>query len=169
MKKLPYSFTPEGPHTPANSSQISDAACAVLIGTPEKAKELGLKPRARFVSAGLAGSDPVLMLTGIAPSIRNALKKAGLSLDDIDIIEINEAFASPVIYAARELGIDWRKDTRLNPNGGAIAHGHPIGATGAILLTKALYELERTQKRYALISLCMGGGMGIATIIERLS
>jgi acetyl-CoA acetyltransferase len=108
------------------------------------------------------------MLTGIAPAIKNALKKAGLTIDDIDIIEINEAFASPVIYAARELGIDWRTDPRLNPNGGAIAHGHPIGATGAILLTKALYELERTKKRYALISLCMGGGMGIATIIERI-
>jgi len=139
-----------------------------MIATPEKAEKLGLKPRARFVSFGLAGSDPVLMLTGIAPAIKNALKKAGLKIDDIDIIEINEAFASPVIYAARELGIDWRNDLRLNPNGGAIAHGHPIGATGAILLTKALYELERTKKRYALISLCMGGGMGIATIIERI-
>ncbi len=169
MKKLPFSFTPDGPHTPATSSQISDAACAVMIATPEKAEKLGLKPRARFVSFGLAGSDPILMLTGIAPSIRNALKKANLSIDDIDIIEINEAFASPVIYAARELGIDWRTDLRLNPNGGAIAHGHPIGATGAILFTKALYELERTQKRYGLISLCMGGGMGIATIIERIS
>jgi len=168
MKSLPYSFTPDGPHTPATSSQISDAACAIMITTPEKAQKLGLKPRARFVSFGLAGSDPVLMLTGIAPAIKNALKKAGLTIDDIDIIEINEAFASPVIYAARELGIDWRTDPRLNPNGGAIAHGHPIGATGAILLTKALYELERTKKRYALISLCMGGGMGIATIIERI-
>ncbi len=169
MKKLPFSFTPDGPHTPATSSQISDAACAVMITTPEKAEKLGLKPRARIVSFGLAGSDPVLMLTGIAPSIKNALKKANLSIDDIDIIEINEAFASPVIYAARELGIDWRTDTRLNPNGGAIAHGHPIGATGAILLTKAVYELERTQKKYGLISLCMGGGMGIATIIERVN
>lgn len=168
MKKLSFSFTPDGPHTPATSSQISDAACAVMITTVEKARELGLRPRARFVSFGLAGSDPVLMLTGIAPSIRNALKKAGLKLDDIDVIEINEAFASPVIYAARELGIDWRTDPRLNPNGGAIAHGHPIGATGAILFTKAIYELERTNKRYALISLCMGGGMGIATIIERI-
>jgi acetyl-CoA acyltransferase len=168
MKNIPYSFTPDGPHTPATSSQISDAACAIMITTPEKAQKLGLRPRARFVSFGLAGSDPVLMLTGIAPAIKNALKKAGLKIDDIDIIEINEAFASPVIYAARELGIDWRTDPRLNPNGGAIAHGHPIGATGAILLTKALYELERTKKRYALISLCMGGGMGIATIIERI-
>ena len=169
MKNLPYSFTADGPHTPATSSQISDASCAVMITTPEKANKLGLKPRARIVSFGLAGSDPVLMLTGIAPAIKNALKKANLTIDDMDIIEINEAFASPVIYAARELGIDWRNDTRLNPNGGAIAHGHPIGATGAILLTKALYELERTKKRYAIISLCMGGGMGIATIIERIS
>ncbi|MCS7213263.1 MAG: thiolase family protein [Candidatus Calescibacterium sp.] len=168
MKKLPFSFTADGPHTPATSSQISDAACAVMITTAEKAQKLGLKPRARFVSFGLAGSDPVLMLTGIAPAIKNALKKAGLKVDDIDIFEINEAFASPVIYAARELGIDWKTDPRINPNGGAIAHGHPIGATGAILFTKCIYELERTKKRYAVISLCMGGGMGIATIIERL-
>ncbi len=168
MQNLPYSFTTDGPHTPATSSQISDAACAVMITTPEKAEKLGLKPRARFVSFGLAGSDPVLMLTGIADSIKNALKKANLKIDDMDIIEINEAFASPVIYAARVLGIDWKTDMRLNPNGGAIAHGHPIGATGAILFTKALYELERLKKRYAVISLCMGGGMGIATIIERI-
>lgn len=168
MRKLSFSFTPEGPHTPATSSQISDAACAVLIATAQKAQQLGLRPRARIVSFALAGSDPILMLMGIAPSVKNALKKAGLKIDDMDIIELNEAFASPVIYASRELGIDWRTDPRLNPLGGAIAHGHPIGATGAILFTKALYELERTKKRYAVISLCMGGGMGIAAIIERI-
>ena len=166
-KELKFSFSMNGPHTPGNSSQIVDGAAAVMITTPEKAEKLGLKPKARIVSFGLAGTDPVLMLMGPAPSMKNALKKTGLSIDDMDFIEINEAFASPILYACKELGIDW-KDPRLNANGGAIAHGHPIGATGAILLTKCVHELQRTKKKYAIISLCMGGGMGIATIIERI-
>lgn len=167
MAALSPSFTPDGVHTPANSSQITDGASAVLIMSQEKAEKLEIRPRARFISTAVVGSDPVYMLLGIAPAVRKALARAGLSLNEIDVLEINEAFASAVMAACQELGLSER-DPRLNPNGGAIALGHPIGATGAMLLTKALYELERIQGRYALISLCMGGGMGIATIIERL-
>jgi acetyl-CoA acetyltransferase family protein len=156
--------------TAGNSSQISDGAGAVLIASREKADELGLTSRARFVSFSLAGDSPILMLTAPIPATRRALDKAGLSLlEDIAVVEINEAFASVVLAWQRELDVpfDWF-DTHVNPNGGAIAVGHPLGATGAKLMTTMLHELERTGGRYGLQTMCEGGGMANATIIERL-
>jgi len=152
-------------HTAGTSSQISDGAAALLLASAERAAQLGLKPRARIVQSVLVGSDPVLMLTGPMPATRLLLKRSGLHLDDIDVFEINEAFASVVLAWAKEVGAD---PDKVNPNGGAIALGHPLGGTGCILLTKALYELERTGGRYALVSMCCGGGLGTGTIIERL-
>ncbi len=165
MATLAPSFRPDGKITAGNSSQISDGASMVLITTRAKAKELGLKPRARFVSWAVAGVDPTIMLTGPIPATQKVLAKAGLSLRDIDLIEINEAFASVPIAWGRELDVDWEK---VNVNGGAIAHGHPLGATGAILITKILYELERIDGQYGLVTMCIGFGQGIATIIERI-
>jgi acetyl-CoA acyltransferase len=155
--------------TAGNSSQISDGASAVLIASREKAEELGLTPRARFLSFSLAGDSPILMLTAPIPATRRVLERAGLTLDDIDVIEINEAFASVVLAWQRELGIsdDWL-DEHVNPNGGAIAVGHPLGATGAKLMTTMLHELERRGGRYGLQTMCEGGGMANATVIERL-
>ncbi len=155
--------------TAGNSSQISDGASAVLIASREKAEELGLTPRARFLSFALAGDSPILMLTAPIPATRRALERAGLELDDIDVVEINEAFASVVLAWQRELGIsdEWL-DEHVNPNGGAIAVGHPLGATGAKLMTTMLHELERRGGRYGLQTMCEGGGMSNATIIERL-
>jgi acetyl-CoA C-acetyltransferase len=153
-------------HTAGNSSGIVDGAALVLVGSKEKGPELGLKPRARVVSAALVGAEPTIMLTGPAPASKKGLQKANMTLEDIDLIEINEAFASVVLRFLRDMDID---DTgRVNVNGGAIALGHPLGATGAILLGTALDELERRDKETALITLCAGGGMGIATIIERV-
>ncbi len=154
-----------GVHTAGNSSQISDGAAAVLMASEAKAADLGLKARARVVDTCLVGTDPVLMLTGPMDATKHLLKRTGLSIDDIDVFEINEAFASVVLAWAKEVGADLDK---TNPNGGAIALGHPLGATGAFLMTKALYELERTSGRYALISMCCGGGLGTGTIIERV-
>jgi acetyl-CoA C-acetyltransferase len=154
-----------GVHTAGNSSQISDGAAAVLVMTEEKANELGLTPRARVVDTCLVGVDPVLMLTGPIDATERLLERTGLSIDDIDVFEINEAFASVVLAWAKEVGADLEK---TNPNGGAIALGHPLGGTGAFLLTKALYELERSDARYGLISMCCGGGLGTGTIIERI-
>ena len=155
-----------GVHTAGNSSQISDGAAAVLVMTEEKAAALGLTPRARVVDTCLVGVDPVLMLTGPIDSTREAAGSDNdLSIDDIDVFEINEAFASVVLAWAKELGADLEK---TNPNGGAIALGHPLGGTGAFLMTKALYELERTDSRFGLISMCCGGGIGTGTIIERI-
>jgi acetyl-CoA acyltransferase len=156
--------------TAGNSSQISDGASAVLIASREKAEQLGLTPRARFLSFSLAGDSPILMLTAPIPATRKALDKAGLSLlDDIDVVEINEAFASVVLAWQRELNVpeDWFQE-RVNPNGGAIAVGHPLGATGAKLMTTMLHELERKGGRYGLQTMCEGGGMANATVIERL-
>src|ERR671930_898123 len=155
--------------TAANSSQISDGASAVLIASRQKAEELGLKPRARFVSFSLAGDSPILMLTAPIPATKRALDKAGLELDDIEVVEINEAFASVVLAWQRELKVtdEWL-DEHVNPNGGAIAVGHPLGATGAKLMTTMLHELERRGGRYGLQTMCEGGGMANATIIERL-
>jgi len=152
-------------HTAGNSSQISDGSAAVLLMSEEKAAALGLTPRARIVDTCLVGVDPVLMLTGPIDATQRLLSRNGLSIGDIDTFEINEAFASVVLAWQKEVGAD---PERTNPNGGAIALGHPLGGTGAVLLTKALYELERTGGRYGLITLCIGGGMGVATIIERL-
>jgi acetyl-CoA C-acetyltransferase len=154
-----------GVHTAGNSSQISDGAAALLMMTEEKAAALGLTPRARVVDTCLVGVDPVLMLTGPIDATRALLARTGLSIDQIDTFEINEAFASVVLAWAKELGADLE---RTNPNGGAIALGHPLGGTGAFLMTKALYELERTGGRYGLISMCCGGGLGTGTIIERI-
>lgn len=153
-------------HTAGTSSQISDAASAVLLATEERARELGLRPRARIVGSVLAGSDPVMMLTGPIPATEQLLQKAGLTVDDIDLFEINEAFASVVLAWAKETGADL---ARTNVNGGAISVGHPLGASGTILITRVLHELERIGGRYALISMCCGGGLGTGTLIERVS
>jgi acetyl-CoA C-acetyltransferase len=154
-----------GVHTAGNSSQISDGASAVLVMTEEKAAALGLKARARVVDTCNVGVDPVLMLTGPIDATQRLLARTGLSIDDIDVFEINEAFASVVLAWQKEVGAD---PAKVNPNGGAIALGHPLGGTGGFLITKALYELERTGGRYGLISMCCGGGLGTGTIIERL-
>jgi acetyl-CoA C-acetyltransferase len=155
----------DGVHTAGNSSQISDGAAAVMITTEERAAELGLTPKARVVDTCLVGVDPVLMLTGPIDATARLLDRTGLGIDDMDLFEINEAFASVVLAWAKETGADL---DRTNPNGGAIALGHPLGATGAFLLTKALYELDRIDGRYGLVSMCCGGGLGTGTIIERL-
>ena len=165
LASLAPSFRPDGVITAGNSSQISDGAAMLLITTHQQAKELGLKPRARLLGTAVAGVDPTIMLTGPIPTTQNVLEKTGLSLGDIDLIEINEAFASVPIAWGRELDVDWGK---VNVNGGAVAHGHPLGATGAILFTKMLYELERQDKQLGLITMCIGFGQGIATVIERV-
>ncbi len=154
-----------GVHTAGNSSQISDGAAAVLMMTEEKAAQLGMRARARIVDTCLVGVDPVLMLTGPIDATQRLLERNNLKIDDIDVFEINEAFASVVLAWAKELGADLEK---TNPNGGAIALGHPLGATGAFLVTKALNELERTGGRYGITSMCCGGGLGTGTLIERL-
>jgi acetyl-CoA C-acetyltransferase len=156
---------PGGVHTAGTSSQVSDGASAVLLASPDKAKELGLKPRARIVATTLVGVDPVTMLKGPIPATRKVLQQSGLSVDQIDTFEVNEAFASVVIAWEKELK---PKHERVNPNGGAIALGHPTGCTGARLITTALHELERTGGRYGLIAMCCGGGLGTGTIIERM-
>ena len=152
-------------HHAGNSSGIVDGAALMLIGSLEKGKALGLKPRARIKQVAVIGSEPTIMLTGIGPASKKALAKAGMSAKDIDLFEINEAFAAVVMRAARDLDIGM---DRINVNGGSIAMGHPLGATGCIVLGTALDELERTGKSTALASLCVGAGMGIATIIERV-
>jgi acetyl-CoA C-acetyltransferase len=154
-----------GVHTAGNSSQISDGATAVLMMTESKAKALGLKPRARVVDTCLVGVDPVLMLEGPIDATKRLLSRNGLTIDQIDNFEINEAFASVVLAWAKATGAN---PETTNPNGGAIALGHPLGATGTFLMTKSLYELERTGGRYGLISMCCGGGLGTGTLIERL-
>jgi len=154
-----------GVHTAGNSSQISDGAAAVLVMTREKAAELGLTPKARIVDTCLVGVDPVLMLTGPIDATQHLLARNNLTMADIDIVEINEAFASVVLAWQRELGADFEG---VNPNGGAIALGHPLGGTGAILTTKAVHELHRADKNLALVTMCCGGGLGTGTLIERL-
>jgi acetyl-CoA acetyltransferase family protein len=165
MAALAPSFKPDGVVTAANSSQISDGASALLIMSEARAKALGLAPRARIVATSLAGVDPTIMLTGPIPATQRVLKKAGLKLDQIDLFEINEAFASVVLAWERELHPDM---SRVNVNGGAIALGHPLGCSGGKLMTTLLHELERTKKRYGLQTMCIGFGQGIGTIIERL-
>lgn len=154
-----------GIHTAGSSSQVSDGASAVLLASPAKAKELGLKPRARIKATTLVGCDPVTMLKGPIPASRKVLSQTGLSVDQIDTFEVNEAFATVVLAWEKELQPN---PERVNPNGGAIALGHPTGCTGARLITTALHELERTGGQYGLISMCCGGGLGTGTIIERL-
>jgi acetyl-CoA C-acetyltransferase len=152
-------------HTPGNSSGIVDGAAAVLIGSAAAGRAHGLQARARVVATALSGSDPTIMLTGPMPATRKVLAKAGLSLDDIDLFEVNEAFAAVPLRYMRELGVE---PERVNVNGGAIALGHPLGATGAMLVGTLLDELERRKLRRGLVTLCVGGGMGIATIVERI-
>jgi acetyl-CoA C-acetyltransferase len=152
-------------HHGGNSSGVVDGASAILLASPEYAKAHGLKPRGRIVMTATAGAEPVIMLTAPAPAAKLVLKKAGMSKENIDLFEINEAFASVILKFKKEFGID---DEKLNVNGGAIALGHPIGATGGMLIQTALDELERTNKSTALIAMCTGGGMGTATIIERI-
>ncbi|MEZ5203156.1 MAG: thiolase family protein [Acidimicrobiales bacterium] len=165
LAKLKPAFQEDGVVTAANSSQITDGASAVLIMSEEKAKELGLKPRAKFHSFALAGVDPIEMLTGPIPATAKILERSGLSLDDMDLIEINEAFASVVLAWAKEYSPDMSK---VNVNGGAIALGHPLGCSGTKLMSTLLNELERTGGRYGLQTMCEGAGMANATIIERL-
>ncbi|MES2091857.1 MAG: acetyl-CoA C-acyltransferase family protein [Pseudomonadota bacterium] len=155
----------EGTVTAGNASTLNDGAGAVVMASAEKAKALGLKPLARLVSYGHAGVEPEYMGIGPVPASRNALAKAGLTVADMDLIEANEAFAAQACAVSKELGLD---NEKTNPNGSGISLGHPVGGTGAILVTKAIYELQRTGGRYALITMCIGGGQGIALIIERL-
>jgi acetyl-CoA acetyltransferase family protein len=175
LANLKTPFKPDGRVTAGNSSQITDGAAAVLITTPEKAEQLGLKPRARFHAFALAASDPVIMLTAPIPATQKILKRANLSMDEIDVIEINEAFASVIVAWQRELGLDpdevtaLTENPRVNPNGGAIALGHPLGGSGARLMTTLLHEMERRGARYGLQTMCEGGGMANATIIERIA
>ena len=154
-----------GVHTAGSSSQITDGAAAVLMMSEKRAKELGLRPRARIVDQCLVGVDPVLMLTGPIDATRRMIERTGLGIDSFDTIEINEAFASVVLAWERELKPDMAK---VNPNGGAIALGHPVGATGARLVTTALHELERTDGEYALVTMCCGGGLGTGTVLQRV-
>jgi acetyl-CoA acyltransferase len=165
LANLKPAFKEDGKVTAGNSSQITDGASAVLIMSEEKARELGYTPRARFHSFALAGVDPVTMLTGPIPATKKVLERAGLTLEDIDLIEINEAFASVVLAWQKELDVD---PSKVNVNGGAIALGHPLGASGAKLCATLVNELERTGGRYGLITMCEGGGLANATIIERL-
>ncbi|AGT31987.1 acetyl-CoA acetyltransferase [Geobacillus genomosp. 3] len=164
LAKLPPAFLEGGTVTAGNSSGLNDAASALVIMSREKAEQLGVKPLAVIRAHAVAGVDPNVMGIGPVPATKKVLEKVGLTLDDMDIIEINEAFAAQVIACDRELEMNPEK---VNVNGGAIAHGHPLGATGAILITKAVYELKRRGGVYALITACIGGGQGIAAIVER--
>ncbi len=165
LSALKPAFQEDGRITAGNASQISDGAAAVLIMSRTKAEALGLKPRFRILARTVVGSDPTLMLTGVIPATEKVLCQAGLSIDDIDVFEVNEAFASVPLAWLLETGASPEK---LNPNGGAIALGHPLGASGARLMTTLIHELERTNGRYGLQTMCEGYGMANATIIERL-
>jgi acetyl-CoA acetyltransferase family protein len=162
---LKPAFKPDGVITAGNSSQISDGAAALLLASGTALERHGLKPRARILTRVAVGSDPVIMLSGPIPATFKALERAGLRLEDIDLFEINEAFASVVLAWQRETGVPL---DRVNVNGGAIALGHPLGASGARLMTTLLHELERRGARYGLQSMCIGLGMATATIIERI-
>lgn len=164
LAALPPAFLEGGTVTAGSSSGLNDAASALVIMSREKAEALQLEPLAVVRERSVAGVDPNMMGLGPVPATRKILKKSGLSLDDIDLIEINEAFSAQVIACDRELHMDSEK---VNVNGGAIAHGHPLGTTGAILATKAVYELKRSGSRFALVTACVGGGQGVAVILER--
>jgi acetyl-CoA acyltransferase len=166
MATLKTVFKPDGVITAANSSQITDGAAAVLIMERGRAEHLGFRPMARFVSFALAGEDPVLMLSAPIPATRKVLDRAQLKLEDMDRVEINEAFASVVLAWQKETGADM---ARVNVNGGAIALGHPLGASGARLMATLVHEMERSGSRYGLQTMCEGGGMANATIVERLA
>ena len=166
LAKLKPAFKPDGVITAGNSSQITDGAAAMLIMEEQTAARLGLTPRARFHTFALAGADPIMMLTAPIPATTKALEKANLTIGDMDSVEINEAFASVVLAWEKEHHPDMSK---VNPNGGAIALGHPLGCSGAKLMATLLNELERTGGRYGLQTMCEGGGMANATVIERIS
>jgi acetyl-CoA C-acetyltransferase len=166
LAKLRAAFKKEGGSvTAGNASGINDGAAAVVLMEKEAALKAGLKPMARLVSYGLAGVDPKIMGIGPVPAVQNALKRAGLKVEDMDVIESNEAFAVQALAVSCDLKFDPKK---TNPNGGAVGLGHPIGATGALLTVKALYELQRTGGRYALVTMCIGGGQGIAAVFEKM-
>jgi acetyl-CoA acyltransferase len=165
LAALKPAFKPDGKVTAGNSSQISDGAAAVLLMSAEKAAELGVTPRARIVDQTTVGVDPVIMLTGPIPATRKLLERNRMAMDDIDLVEINEAFAPVVLAWARELQPDM---DRVNVNGGAMAIGHPLGSTGARLITTLLHELERSDKEIGLVTMCCGGGLGTGTIIQRM-
>jgi acetyl-CoA acyltransferase len=165
MAALKPVFKPDGRVTAGNSSQITDGAAALLLASDSAVARYGLTPRARVVAMSVVGVDPVIMLTGPIPATRQVLAKAGLRFEDMDVIEINEAFASVVLAWGKEYHPDW---SRVNPHGGAIALGHPLGASGARLVLTAVHELERRQGRYALVTMCIGWGMAVATILERV-
>jgi acetyl-CoA C-acetyltransferase len=164
LAKLKPAFKKDGMVTPGNASGVNDGAAAVVLASADKVKALNLAPLARLVSYAHAGVDPAFMGIGPVPATKLALKRAGLKVSDLDVIESNEAFAAQACAVARELEFDPEK---VNPNGSGISLGHPVGATGAILVTKALYELHRIRGRYALATMCIGGGQGIAAIFER--
>lgn len=165
LAKLRPAFHKNGTVTAGNSSPLNDGAATAILGTTERAKQLGIKPMALFRNYVVVGVPPEVMGIGPVPAIRKLLEVSGLKRDQIDIFEINEAFAAQAVYCVRELGID---PAKVNPNGGAIALGHPLGATGAVLATKLLYDLRRTQKRFGVVSMCIGGGMGAAALFERI-
>jgi acetyl-CoA acyltransferase len=165
LSELKPAFKEDGKITAGNSSQVSDGAAAVLVMTREKAEALGLTPRARIVDQTTVGVDPVIMLTGPIPATKKILDRNGMTMDDIDLVEINEAFASVVGAWRRELEPDM---DRVNVNGGAIALGHPLGSTGARLMTTLLHELERSDKETGLVTMCCGGGLGTGTLIQRI-
>ena len=166
LSKLRPAFHASGSVTAGNSSQMSDGAAAVLVTSAEFARERALKPMARFVAYATAGVAPERFGTGPVPAIRKVLRLAGLDLGDIDLIELNEAFAAQVLACLHELPMD---EERLNVNGGAIALGHPLGCSGARLTTSLLYEMHRRQARYGLVTMCVGGGMGAAAVLERIA
>ncbi len=165
MAKLRPAFKEDGMVTAGNASGINDGAAAVVVMSKSKADEMGIKPRLRMVARAEAGVEPAVMGMGPIPAVRKVMEKAGMEVDQMDVVELNEAFASVAVACSNVLGLDPEK---TNPNGGAIALGHPVGATGAILTVKLMYELERSKGRYGLVSLCIGGGQGIATIFERV-
>lgn len=165
LRKLRPAFKENGTVTAGNACGMNDGAGAVVVMSAERAEKLGVQPLARIVSYASVGVDPSIMGIGPVPATKLALEKAGLTIDDIDVIELNEAFAVMCVYFLRETGAD---PERVNPNGGAIALGHPISATGSVILTKLLYELQRSKKRYGLATMCIGGGQGIALIVERV-
>jgi acetyl-CoA C-acetyltransferase len=165
LAKLRPAFKEGGMVTAGNASGINDGAAAVVVTSRRKADELKLRPRLRLVARAEAGVEPSIMGSGPIPAVRKVMKKSGMDVDQMDVVELNEAFASVAAACSQELGLDVE---RTNPNGGAIALGHPVGATGAILTVKLMYEMERRQARYGLVSLCIGGGQGIATIFERV-
>jgi acetyl-CoA C-acetyltransferase len=165
LGKLRAVFKPDGSVTVGNASSINDGASATVLMERKAAEKKGLKPLARLVAYAHAGVDPKYMGIGPVPAVKKALERAGLKVSDMDVIESNEAFAAQACAVAKDLGFDLKK---VNPNGGAIALGHPIGATGAILTVKTIYELQRTGGRYGLVTMCIGGGQGIAAVFERL-